>query len=211
MRILSDAVQAGKKMRILLLLVALLYAGFYVAGWYLISVKSPIAVGTVQGLREGVLTQRPFTTIIESLREGNLGQAILFTFLWNLVIGAFLSTTLPGIIPLVGGLWTILVSSLRGFVIGVTYPEILASSAAGFVIGLGTMILELGAYVFSGAAGIYISLSPIMPKRYGGASRWAAFKIAWRDAARVYVIVMILLALGAVWEMTGILLSLRPS
>ncbi len=91
------------------------------------------------------------------------------------------------------------------------YPEVLASSVAGFTLGVGTMILELGAYVFSGAAGIHIALAPIMPSRYGVQSRWAAFKIAWKDAARVYVIVVILLALGAIWEMTGILLVLRST
>jgi len=42
-------------------------------------------------------------------------------------------------------------------------------------------------------------------------SRWAAFKMAWKDAARIYVIVVILLALGALWEMTILFLFLRPT
>lgn len=95
--------------------------------------------------------------------------------------------------------------------IGVTYPEILASSRAGFALGFGTMVLELGAYVFSGAAGINIALAPIVPNRFGVESRLQAFKMAWNDAARVYVIVVVLLALGAMWEMTGIFLVLRPA
>jgi uncharacterized membrane protein SpoIIM required for sporulation len=211
LRILSQAVEAAKRMKILLVFVALLYVGSYLVGWYLISIKSPIAVETAQGITASVLTETPFTTIIQSLQGGELLQAVLITFLLNLTTGAFLTTTLPGIIPLVGALGTIAITLLRGFVIGVIYPEILASSAAGFALGFGTMILELGAYVFSGAAGIHIALAPIMPKRYAVQSRWAAFKAAWKDAARVYVIVVILLALGAMWEMTGILLALRPT
>jgi hypothetical protein len=210
MRILSQAIQAAERMRILLLFVALLYVGSYLAGWYLISISSPVAVETAQAISGSVLTETPFTTIIRSLQRGELAQAVLFTFLLNLASGAFLTTTLPGIIPLVGALGTITITLFRGFIIGVTYPEILASSAAGFALGLGTMILELGAYVFSGAAGIYITLAPVMPRRYGVQSRWTAFKIAWKDTARIYVIVVILLALGAIWEMTGILLVLRP-
>jgi hypothetical protein len=197
-------------MRILLLFVALLYVGSYLAGWYLISISSPVAVETAQAISGSVLTETPFTTIIQSLQRGELVQAVLITFLLNLASGAFLTTTLPGIIPLVGALGTITITLFRGFIIGVTYPEILASSAVGFALGLGTMILELGAYVFSGAAGIYITLAPVMPRRYGVQSRWTAFKIAWKDTARIYVIVVILLALGAIWEMTGILLVLRP-
>jgi uncharacterized membrane protein SpoIIM required for sporulation len=198
-------------MKVLLVLVALLYIGSYLAGWYLISIKSPIAVEISRGLQESVLTQQPFTSILQSLQGGELLKAILVTFLVNLTTGAFLTTTLPGIVPLVGSLGTIAVTVLRGFVVGITYPEVLSSSPAGFALGLGTMILELGAYVFSGAAGINIALAPILPRRYGTQSRWMAFKMAWKDAAKIYLIVVILLALGAAWEMTGIFLVLRPT
>jgi len=211
MRILSQAIEAARRMQVLLLFVALLYIGSYLAGWYLISIRSPLAVETAQAITASVVTETPFTTIIQSLQGGELLQAVLITFLLNLTTGAFLTTTLPGIIPLVGALGTIVITLLRGFVIGVTYPEILASSAVGFALGFGTMIFELGAYVFSGAAGIRIALAPIMPRKYGVQGRWAAFKMAWKDAARVYVIVIMLLALGAIWEMTGILLVLRPT
>ena len=198
-------------MKVLLVLVALLYIGSYLAGWYLISIKSPIAVEISRGVQESVLTQQPFTSILQSLQGGELLKAILVTFLVNLTTGAFLTTTLPGIVPLVGSLGTIAVTVLRGFVVGITYPEVLSSSPAGFALGLGTMILELGAYVFSGAAGINIALAPLLPRRYGTQSRWMAFKMAWKDAAKIYLIVVMLLALGAAWEMTGILLVLRPT
>jgi uncharacterized membrane protein SpoIIM required for sporulation len=209
MGIMSQTVEAAKRMRKLLLLVALLYVGSYLAGWYLISIKSQVALDLAQLVSGAVLSESPFTTILQSLSAGDLVQAILITFLLNLSTGAFLSTTLPGIIPLIGALGTVTITLFRGFIIGVTYPAVLASSAAGFVLGMGTMILELGAYVFSGAAGINIALAPIMPKRYGAQSRWVTFKMAWKDAARIYVIVIILLALGAIWEMTGLFLVLH--
>ena len=206
---LSEAAQAARGMKLLLVIVALLYVGSYLAGWYLVSVKSPIAVEASLGLQESVLTQQPFTSILQSLQGGELVKAILLTFLVNLTVGAFLTTTLPGIVPLVGSLGTIIVTILRGFVIGIVYPEILSLSFGGFILGFGTLILELGAYIFSGAAGINIALAPIMPKRYGVLSRWAAFRVAWRDALKIYVIVAILLVLGAVWEMTGLFVALR--
>jgi len=209
--ILSKSIQAVRRIRVLIALVALLYIGSYLAGWYLISIKSTIAVETSRGLQESVLTQQPFTSILQSLQGGELLKAILVTFLVNLTTGAFLTTTLPGIVPLIGSLGTIAVTLLRGFMIGVTYPEVLSSSPSAFALGFGTMILELGAYVFSGAAGINIALAPILPKRYGTQSRWMALKMAWKDAAKIYLIVIILLALGAVWEMTGLFLALRPT
>lgn len=196
-------------MKILLILVALLYVGSYLIGWYLISIKSPIALETAQGVFQNVLTENPYTSIVQSLRGGELFKAILITFLLNLVGGAFLTTTLPGVIPLFGAFGPIVITLLRGFVIGVTYPEVLGASPAGFALGFGTLILELGAYVFSGAAGINIAIAPISPRKYGVQSRITAFKMAWKDAARIYVIVVILLALGAIWEMTVLFLVLR--
>jgi uncharacterized membrane protein SpoIIM required for sporulation len=198
-------------MKALLVLVALLYVGSYVAGWYLISIKSAIAIEISQGLQESVLTEQPFTLIFQSLQGGELLKAILVTFLVNLTMGAFLTTTLPGIVPLVGSLGTVAITLLRGFVVGITYPEVLSSSPAVFTLGLGTLILELGAYVFSGAAGINIALAPVLLSRYGAQSRLAALRTAWKDAARVYLIVVVLLALGAAWEMTGLFLVLRST
>jgi len=209
--VFGQAFLAAKRMRAELVFVAALYIASYLAGWYLISIRSPMAVQTAQGVRESVLTETPFTTISQYLRGGQLAQAILTTFVVNLTIGAFLTTTLPGVIPLVGVVGPVGVTLIRGFVVGTVYPEILASSLGGFALGFGTMILELGAYVFSGAAGIHASLAPILPNRYGAEGRWAAFRTAWKDVVRVYVIVVILLALGAIWEMTGILLALRPA
>jgi len=74
------------------------------------------------------------------------------------------------------------------------------------IVALGTLILELGAYVFSATAGINLSLSSIFPNRYFSESRKIAFKEALKDAGRLYIIVVILLILGAIWEMTGLYL-----
>jgi len=203
--------QTAKRLKRLIVLVAFLYICSYLVGWYLIGLKSPVAVQFSEEASQAVLTEQPFRLIIQSLREGDLVKAILITFLVNLTIGAFLTTTLPGILPVIGALGIIATTLVRGFTIGVTYPEVLSSSPAAFVLGFGTLILELGAYVFSGAAGINIALAPVSPRKFGVESRWAAFKIAWRDAARIFVIVVILLASGAVWEMTLMFSMLRAT
>jgi len=208
---LYGALQTAMRIKRLIVLVALLYIGSYLVGWYLISLKSPIAVEAGEMVSQMVLTEQPFTLIIQFLREGDLARAILITFLVNLAIGAFLTTTLPGVLPVIGAFGVIATTLVRGFTIGVTYPEVLGSSPAAFLLGFGTLILELGAYIFSGAAGINIALAPVFPRKFGVESRWAAFKIAWKDAAKIFVIVVILLALGAVWEMTLLFLMLRAA
>lgn len=190
-------------------IVSLLYVVSYLIGWYMVNTQIPAAVQMKQGIHEAVLSEEPFVFVIDFLKRGQLLEAIVATFTVNLSVGAFLSTTLPGIIPFVGALAIGAVTLIRGFVIGVTYPEVLAASPAAFVLGMGTLILELGAYVFSGAAGINIATAPLFPRRYGVQSRIEAFKRAWIDAGRVFIIVAILLVFGAIWEMTGLLLIAR--
>ena len=152
-----------------------------------------------------VQTEEPFKSISEAIIGGNLILAILFTFLVNLTIGAFLTTTLVGVIFFI----PILITVFRGWVIGIAYYGIFDTPTSA-TLALGTLIFELGAYVFSGAAGINIGLSFIFPKRiYAALNRWEAFKEAWRDAARLYVIVIVLLALGAIWEIIGIFLLIQ--
>jgi len=206
MRMFSDGLTVVKKMKPLLIMVAILYLLSYVAGWYLITLKIPLAVQIKQGIHNAVLTEEPFTFVLGFLQRGELLQAILATFAVNLTVGAFLTTTLPGTLPLVGALAIVAVTVFRGFTIGVTYPEVLAASPVTLVLGMGTLILELGAYVFSGAAGINIAVAPLFPQRYSTGSRITAFKRAWIDAARIFTIVAVLLILGAIWEMTGIFL-----
>ncbi|MFQ5710769.1 MAG: stage II sporulation protein M [Candidatus Geothermarchaeales archaeon] len=206
---LGQSLDASKKIKNLLLLVAILYVASFTTGYLMISSRTPSAVELKDAVIESVLTEQPFTTVTEALKGGNLALAILLAYAVNLVGGAFLTTTLPGAAPLIGGLVTVAVTVFRGFTLGVAYYDVFKVPGAASV-ALGTAILELGAYVFSGAAGVNMSIATVFPGRYGVDSRWEAFKEAWRDVGRIFVIVAILLALGAVWEMTGMFFLIHP-
>jgi hypothetical protein len=195
-------------MKKLLFLVAAIYTASFLAGYLMVHTQTPFAMELGDSIIQSVPTSPVIGPIIDALMVGNLAFAIAATFLVNLSIGAFASTTLPGLIPLIGGLGSIAVSGFRGFTIGVAYYEAFNVSIGYTVVALGTAILELGAYVFSTASGINISLSTIFPGRYQVDGGWVAFKEAWKDAIRIYVIVVILLALGAIWEMVGIYISM---
>ena len=93
--LLSNAMQVARRMRSLLIVVALLYAGSYLVGWYLISANSPIAVETGESLREAVLSEQPFAAIIQSLRGGEVVTAILVTFIVNLAVGGISDDDAP--------------------------------------------------------------------------------------------------------------------
>jgi uncharacterized membrane protein SpoIIM required for sporulation len=204
-----------KRRRRLILTISLIYLASFALGYlnsYILNTASPDA-GTGQDFLneflDTVLTQPPFTTVTEALRGGDLASAILITFTVNLTSGAFLTTTLVGVVPLLGIVAPAITSFLRGFLIGLAYYLVLNASPGAALVGIGTAILELGAYVFSAAAGTNIALSIFFPGRHNTTSRMVAFKEAWKEAGRFFVIVVILLALGAVWEMTGLFLLIH--
>ena len=126
-----------------------------------------------------------------------LSLKIAYTFLFNLTVGAFLSTTIPGIIFFL----PYLIAVFRAWVIGVIFYNT-TPTTLHFVIFYGTFILEFGGYVFSSAAGINIGLSILNPAWKGKETRREAFKAAINDAKLLFVIVATLLFLGAVWEMS---------
>lgn len=202
--ILGRSLKAVRRVRTILAVMASFYAVSFIAGCILSLTENGYAGEFEEKLQEYLLSQEIFTVILEQLRTGNLPTAILITFTFNLCLGAFLTTTLLGVLPLLGAIGIAGVGLLRGFVIGLTYPSVLGYSPLSFIVGVGTLILELSAYVFSSAAGVNISLAPVFPSRYGTESRLKAFKEAWKDAARIFLIVVVLLGLGAIWEMTGI-------
>ena len=206
----KQSLEAVRRVRTIVIVIAALYATSFLAGFTLTSMGDSYASKLEEEVQRYLLSQEVFTIILEYLRAGNLLAAILITFTVNLCLGAFLTTTLPGILPLLGAIGISFVGLLRGFVIGLTYPQVLGYSPLAFIVGVGTILLELGAYVFSSAAGVNISLAPIFPARYETESRMTAFKEAWKDAARIFVIVIILLGLGAIWEMVGIYFLIQP-
>lgn len=192
-----------------LLFVLALYVASFAAGYAAIAASYPFAIDFRSNLIRMVSREAPFTTVTTILRSGNVLMAIVLTFLVNLSSGAFFSTTFLGVVPLLGSGGISLITVYRGFSLGVVYHAVLTQSLVVFVVGAGTLILELGGYVFSGAAGIALSLATIFPKRYGSESRWIAFKKTWHDVATLYIVVVVLLLVGAIWEMTGLFLLTR--
>ena len=212
MRFLTESLKTAKKLKELLLLVAVLYIISYFIGYIVIRIQVPGILGFIDPMLEGISTNPVYTPIISAFENRNLAFAILYTFIVNLSAGAFATTTLPGIIPLIGAAISGVVTIFRGFIIGAlfTYAASIETEAqigiGWMIVALGTLILELGAYVFSATAGINLSLSSVFPNRYFSESRKIAFKEALKDAGRLYIFVVILLVLGAIWEMTGLYL-----
>jgi hypothetical protein len=129
--------------------------------------------------------------------EWGLPVMISVIFLSNLVVSALSLVTLTGLaffaLPVV-------VLSVRAIFWGALLNQL---STPRFFLAFPTLVLEGEGYILASLAGVILGLSWLKPGwAYGGEgfSRLEAFKMAWKDCMRLYVLVMLLLFLGAVVE-----------
>ncbi|MFQ5585686.1 MAG: stage II sporulation protein M [Thermodesulfobacteriota bacterium] len=179
----------------LLTFLALTNIVFFFFGQWMIAQEIP---GVVE-FRKEVMKNIPDLLYLKPL-AGPLAPSlilkIIYTFIFNLSVGAFLTTTAPGVVFFL----PYLVSVMRAWSIGVIFYGLIPHPLLAIAF-YGTFILEFGAYVISAAAGIDIGLSLLLPSRKGKSTRSDAFRTAFKNTYALYLIVATLLLLGAVWEM----------
>lgn len=191
-----ESFSAARRRKNLIIFFALTHVVFLAFGQWMVAQGYP----TVLQMRDEQLKNiqeliylKPLTGMLAD----NLVLKILYTFGFNLVFGAFLSTTFMGLLfffPYLVAVW-------RSFIIGVLVADIDTTPIMA-VIFYGTFILEFGAYCISSAVGTDIGLSIMWPGRKGTTSRQEAFREAARDGLKLYLLVAIILFISAIWEIT---------
>ncbi|MBE7414597.1 MAG: stage II sporulation protein M [Deltaproteobacteria bacterium] len=200
---LAKSLGAAGKLRNLIVFYAAVHLIFLFFGQWMVAQGYP---GVIE-LREEQLKEiqeLPYLKPLTGALAENLPLKILYTFSFNLVFGAFLSTTFTGLVfflPYIVAVW-------RGFIIGILIAGMNADSTM-LIVFYGTFVLEFGAYCLSSSVGTDLGLSLIWPDRKGTSSRKDALLTAGRNGVRLYVLIIIILFMAAIWEMT-LLHYLRP-
>jgi len=196
--ILADSIEAAKRRRNLIIFFVSTHVILLFFGQWMVAQGYP---GVLE-LREEQLKQiqeLPYLKPLMGPLAENLPLKVLYTFSFNLIFGAFVSTTLTGLVfffPYMVAVW-------RSFLVGILVAG-MEYSPAMVAVFYGTFILEFGAYCISSAIGTDIGLALLFPERKGVSSRKEALGIAARDGLRLYVLVIIILFVAAIWEMTGL-------
>jgi hypothetical protein len=134
-----------------------------------------------------------------SVREGHWGVIAAcsgLVFLINLA-GDFIQFTLLSIL-IVPAAFTL---GVGGWLQGISLAGVHASSALSLGLFLFMGGLEWITYVLATAAGVNIGLSVLRPKRQAAETRSLAFQRAWGEAGRLYLVIIVILAVQAVFEM----------
>lgn len=190
------------RLKWLMLIVALLYIASITTGLVTRSIggEAFISFAEKSDSQSALQIERIFGRFRESVREGHLGTIALCSLIVFVVntLGNITNLTLPGVF-IVPAAVTLLF--FGGFMQGINLGGIHGSSFTSLFVFLLIVCLESITYVIATVAGVNVGLSVLIPKRQKVKSRRKAFKLAWGDAGRLYVVILIiLLAFQAVFE-----------
>jgi hypothetical protein len=200
-QLLSGVLETARRLKGLILVIGLLYVacigGGVVTGRVMPEkLRTTIAERNAQSA-QGV--EKIFGRFREPVREGHWGTIAAcsgLVFLINL-LGDFVQFTILSIL-IVPACFTL---GLGGWMQGIGLAGVHASSGLSLSLFLLMGGLEWITYVLATVAGVNIGLSFLMPKRQAAETRWLAFKRAWGDAGRIYLLIAGILAVQAVFEM----------
>ena len=206
MDLIGDIVTIFRKDWKLLAAVNAFYLGVFLIG-AVIALLRPDVQGywldvLAQGLKAGPLA--PVGSAIAVGRVVNLAVSIFAT---NLITGTFVFITVPSLLfppwaLLLGG-WRAL---LWGVAFGVPYGHLTMDKLVFHYV---TMLVEGEAYVIAIFGSLRQALALIRPGRFGEASRLRAYLAAIVDNVKLLLVVVVLLAVGAVYEAFEVLYILR--
>lgn len=200
-KIFFQSFEALKRIKSIIIIVAIFTIISLGIGIYFSQSSSILIMGLKNQIIAEIKNFKPIQDISQAVFNKNIVYAIGYTAVFNLASGAFLSTTLFGLIfPL-----PILVMVERGLLIGFVYGGI-SGNVYYYIVLLGTIILEFGAYIISSAVGVNIGLSLFWPKKFATNNRWIAFKRSWIEAVKIYPIIFLVLIISAIWEIGGVYL-----
>ena len=196
---LSRVWDTVSRLKMLMVVVGLLYAASIGAGivtWRLMPTAWPDNL-TKEEQNKNEQVENIFGRFREPVREGRFGAVLTasgLVFLINL-FGVFSQFTVLATLilpaPFLG---------VAGWMQGMSLAQIHGSSFFSVFLYLAMGSLEWITYPLATVAGLNVGLSVLFPKRQATTSRWLAFKQAWRDAGRLYLVIAMILAVQAVCE-----------
>jgi hypothetical protein len=157
--------------------------------------------GGLGALQAGSGTPGVGSLITDAYRSGNVLIAAVVTLAVNLFLASILQTTLPTlIVPFLGVLLTL----VRALSWGVLFTPVGAEDPR-FLIHWVTLVIEGAAYLVVGFAAWVQGRYFLQPNRFGFVSRGAGYRAGLVATLRLYILVVILLVIGAIYEAISVI------
>jgi hypothetical protein len=137
--------------------------------------------------------------------SGNVLAAAAVTFWFNLTAGALLYITLPSLLVPFAGV-------ALGFVRALLWGLVLAPQGALALLMIPhsiTLLLEGQAYIVAMLGAYVVGRGLLWPAGYGKQSRLAGYAAGVVRCARLYLLVVVILAVAALYEAAEVILMIR--
>lgn len=187
--ILLNAVYYG------LVIVFMIYAAF----------NQPLQQSLIDQVGQSLMTG-PLSVLRSAYVNAEVFKAIALTFFVNLFLGAFAVITLPSlIIPFSGLLFGIFRAFLWGLILSPAHPDLRLAMIPHSI----TLLLEGQAYILAMLAVYIHGRAFLWPQTVGVERRLKGYKEGLKRSAKVYLLVIITLAIAAVYEVIEVVLMVK--
>lgn len=182
----------------------ILYYGLIIVGM-LVSAVLPAVQETMLTAVGTAFSQGPMQSITDAYTGGLVPQAITLTFGVNLAIGTFATLTVPSLIIPFSGL---LMGAYRALLWGIIYSPTSPQMQTILIPHSLTLLLEGQAYIVALLGVVVQGRALFSPRTIGASTRRHALVESLKQTARLYVLVILLLGVAAVYEVLEAVLLL---
>lgn len=146
--------------------------------------------------------------LVDAYLNRHVLRAACLTFAVNLVLGTALEITFPSLfIPFIG----LAIGMVRALLWGLTLGPGSAGTLQLLTTTFPVMLLEGQAYVLA-MLGVYLHGKAILiPASVGAVGRWQAYKLGLAESLRIYLLIVLVLAVAAIYEAAAVIAWLHRS
>ena len=206
MNVLRSSLQIVREHSRPYVILNVMYYGLVALGMLYVAFINPALQEQLLAATEVALTEGPLETVAGAYMGGNVLAAVLLTFVVNLLVGSLLFITVPSlVIPFAGVLLGFYRAVLWGFLLAPTNAELalvmIPHSLVLLLEGQGYILAMFAAYVHGKAF--------LRPVSAGLTSHLRGYVAGLKLSARLYSLVITVLAVAAIYEALEVILMVR--
>ena len=196
MKVIRSALATVKEYRRAAIILNLVYYGLVICAMIYVT-SNPTLQQTLLEAAGASFTEGPLAAVGAAYGGGHVLSAMILTFVVNLFIGSLACITLPSlVIPFSGLLVGMFRAVLWGLILSPTDPNLRLLMIPHSL----TLILEGQAYILAMLAAYVQGRAFLWPRSVGVETHGQGYIAGLKRAARIYVLVVLVLAVAAVYE-----------
>lgn len=205
MKAIQSALEIIKEFRRAYIVLNLVYYGLVICGMIYVAFNPPLQQSLLE-LVGSAFTEGPFSAVGSAYFGGQVLRAMVLTFVVNLFLRSIAVLTLPSlVIPFSGLLVGVYRAILWGVLLSPTSPEMRLVMIPHSLV----LILEGQAYILAMLAAYVQGKAFLWPRSAGVATRRQGYGLGVKRSARIYLLVVLVLAVSAVYEALEVIFITR--